>query len=127
MLFENCNLKVHRQMCFCRTLFCLNVSNSCIFMSYVRKVVKDVSSQEPRSNGISFLQPHLLSYSDETFLRAFRMGVSSQQNAFSTQELTVFENNIQVRRRCLPFVVSSLPKFMLRLDLYCYSFYMYLI
>ena len=54
----------------------------------------DSSSPE----AISFLQPHLLSYSEETFLRAFRMGGASQQNAFSIQEFTVFENNIQVRR-----------------------------
>ena len=85
---ENCNVKVHRQMCFCRTLFCLNVSNSCIFMSYVRKVVKDVSSQQPRNKVTSVLQPYLLSYSEETFLHGFIMGGASQQIAFYTQEFT---------------------------------------
>ena len=99
MLFENCNSKVGKCVFFFFWSYnCLNVSNRCIFKSCIRKVVKDVSSQEPRSNVISFLQSHLLSYSEETFLRAFRMGDASQQNAFSTQELTVFENNIQVRR-----------------------------
>ena len=98
-------------MCFCRTLFCLNVSNSCIFMSYVRKVVKDVSSQQPRNNVISFLQPYLLSYSEETFLHVFIMGGASQQIAFYTQEFTVFENDIQVRRSIR--ATTNKPKFMI--------------
>ena len=40
----------------------------------------------------------ILSFSEETFLCAFRMGRAGQQNTFSTQECTVFENNIQVQR-----------------------------